>query len=301
MKAPSLYSHVDSKNAIYDAMYAQAWTECREEMTALEARCPPDLRGALQLYARAFFDFSVSDLARFQLMNQRTIPGFEPSRRGLRAGGAGAARSARPHGRARHHRPGGHRPVRRPGRRPGRRPARQRPGRGPVVPTARAGRRHVPRDLGLGAEVAPTPARKALRHDHPDRAAPHEAGPATAPDDRGTTPCAWPPPSTNGSSHSLERLSPEQWRAPTECPGWDVRAMVGHMLGMVQMVASVPEMLRQQLAATRRAKRDGSGLGRRPDGAAGREERPPDHRGAGRGGASARPPRPSGAGGAPPA
>lgn len=79
MKAPSLYSHVDSKNAIYDAMFAQAWTECREVMMAMEARCPQDVRGALQLYGRTFFDFSVSDLTRFQLMNQRTIPGFEPS------------------------------------------------------------------------------------------------------------------------------------------------------------------------------------------------------------------------------
>jgi len=78
MKAPSLYSHVDSKNAIYDAMFAQAWTECREVMTDMEG-CPPDVRGALQFYARTFFDFSVSDLTRFQLMNQRTIPGFEPS------------------------------------------------------------------------------------------------------------------------------------------------------------------------------------------------------------------------------
>ena len=29
--------------------------------------------------AHAFFDFSVADLARFQLMNQRVIPDFEPS------------------------------------------------------------------------------------------------------------------------------------------------------------------------------------------------------------------------------
>jgi AcrR family transcriptional regulator len=79
MKAPSLYSHVESKNAIYDAMFAQAWTECREVMVAAEECCPPDVRGALHVYARAFFDFSVSDLTRFQLMNQRTIPGFEPS------------------------------------------------------------------------------------------------------------------------------------------------------------------------------------------------------------------------------
>ena len=55
----------------------------------------------------------------------------------------------------------------------------------------------------------------------------------------------------------LEGLSPAQWLAATDCPPWDVRAMAGHMLGMVQMVAGVPEMLRQQATATRRAKRAG--------------------------------------------
>jgi AcrR family transcriptional regulator len=79
MKAPSLYSHVDSKNAIYDAMFAEAWTECHEVMVAADAQSPPDLRGALRSSAHAFFEFSVSNLVRFQLMNQRTIPGFEPS------------------------------------------------------------------------------------------------------------------------------------------------------------------------------------------------------------------------------
>jgi hypothetical protein len=33
--------------------------------------------------------------------------------------------------------------------------------------------------------------------------------------------------------------------------------MAGHMLGMIQMIASTPEMLRQQLIAKHRAKRDG--------------------------------------------
>jgi uncharacterized protein (TIGR03083 family) len=55
----------------------------------------------------------------------------------------------------------------------------------------------------------------------------------------------------------LQILSPAQWLARTDCPGWDVRAMAGHMLGMVQMVAGVPEMVRQQAGATRRAKRGG--------------------------------------------
>jgi AcrR family transcriptional regulator len=79
MRTPSLYSHVDSKNALYDAMFGQAWTQCLDQMSAVIARSPSDTLGALRHYARAFFDFAVEDLARHQLMNQRTIPGFEPS------------------------------------------------------------------------------------------------------------------------------------------------------------------------------------------------------------------------------
>jgi uncharacterized protein (TIGR03083 family) len=58
----------------------------------------------------------------------------------------------------------------------------------------------------------------------------------------------------------LEQLGPEQWSSPTDCPDWDVRAMAGHMLGMVQMIASLPELIRQQLAAQRLAKRDGGAM-----------------------------------------
>ena len=55
----------------------------------------------------------------------------------------------------------------------------------------------------------------------------------------------------------LDQLTPEQWAANTDCSDWDVRAMAGHMLGMMQMVASLPEMIRQQAVSTRRAKRKG--------------------------------------------
>lgn len=79
MRAPSLYSHFDSKNAIYDAMFGQAWTECLAVGNTAVTQLPSDVRGALRLSARIFFDFAVSDLLRYQLMNQRTIPGFEPS------------------------------------------------------------------------------------------------------------------------------------------------------------------------------------------------------------------------------
>ncbi|MFN7244902.1 MAG: maleylpyruvate isomerase N-terminal domain-containing protein, partial [Dietzia cercidiphylli] len=55
----------------------------------------------------------------------------------------------------------------------------------------------------------------------------------------------------------LEGLRPEQWGVQTDCTEWDVRAMAGHMLGMVQMLASWPELIRQQVVSGRRAKREG--------------------------------------------
>jgi AcrR family transcriptional regulator len=79
MRAPSLYSYFESKNAIYDAMFAQAWTDCLTSIAELGSRPPRSPRAALKALARTFFDFAVTDLARNQLMNQRTIPGFAPS------------------------------------------------------------------------------------------------------------------------------------------------------------------------------------------------------------------------------
>lgn len=79
MRAPSLYTHFESKNAVYDAMFEQAWNECLQLFEALQADVPDDGREALRFVARAFFDFAVSDLPRHQLMNLRTIPGFTPS------------------------------------------------------------------------------------------------------------------------------------------------------------------------------------------------------------------------------
>lgn len=48
-------------------------------MTAASEKSPRSARAAMKLYSRTFFDFAVSDPPRHQLMNQRTIPGFEPS------------------------------------------------------------------------------------------------------------------------------------------------------------------------------------------------------------------------------
>jgi uncharacterized protein (TIGR03083 family) len=58
----------------------------------------------------------------------------------------------------------------------------------------------------------------------------------------------------------LEALIPDSWSTPTDCPAWEVRDVAGHMLGMAQMVATLPEMVRQQVGAQRRARRDGGAM-----------------------------------------
>jgi uncharacterized protein (TIGR03083 family) len=49
----------------------------------------------------------------------------------------------------------------------------------------------------------------------------------------------------------LRTLEPEHWSRPTDCPGWDVRAMAGHTLGMTEMTGSLRQFAGQNAAATR--------------------------------------------------
>jgi AcrR family transcriptional regulator len=79
MQAPSLYTHFPSKHAIYDAMFGQAWGDYERVAQDVLDPLPEDPREAVKLMARTFFDYAAADLARYQLMNQRTIPGFTPS------------------------------------------------------------------------------------------------------------------------------------------------------------------------------------------------------------------------------
>lgn len=78
MQPPSLYSYFDSKNAIYDAMYAQG---ARQFVDAQKASMPipDDPLDALKGVVHRFVEFCAADFARYQLLFQRTIPGFEPS------------------------------------------------------------------------------------------------------------------------------------------------------------------------------------------------------------------------------
>jgi AcrR family transcriptional regulator len=75
MAAPSLYSYFDSKAALYDAMFADGYR------AFLAVARPPaeDLRTEMLAGARRFAAFAQADPVRYQLLYQRTIPGWEPS------------------------------------------------------------------------------------------------------------------------------------------------------------------------------------------------------------------------------
>jgi len=77
MQPPSLYGYFDSKNAIYDAMYAQGCQQFADAEPWDEMIGEPlhDLR----VIVHYFVGFCAADPARYQLLFQRTIPGFEPS------------------------------------------------------------------------------------------------------------------------------------------------------------------------------------------------------------------------------
>lgn len=75
MAAPSLYSYYASKDALYDAMFAQGY----RELLAIEVPLGRDVREQMSLGARIFVEFSLADPVRHQLLFLRTIPGFEPS------------------------------------------------------------------------------------------------------------------------------------------------------------------------------------------------------------------------------
>jgi AcrR family transcriptional regulator len=74
---PTVYAYFDSKHAIYDAMFGRAATEFADWMARpLEATDPA---AVLMANAYRFVEFCIDDVARYQLLFQRTIPEFEPS------------------------------------------------------------------------------------------------------------------------------------------------------------------------------------------------------------------------------
>jgi AcrR family transcriptional regulator len=77
MRPPSLYWYFDSKNAIYDAMFAHGNRQLLARLAEQDWLADP--RALLRLTARVFVEFAAEDVERYQLLFQRTIPDFEPS------------------------------------------------------------------------------------------------------------------------------------------------------------------------------------------------------------------------------
>ena len=85
MRAQSVYSYFAAKDEIYDAMFRQGY----EEFLAWMSDDSPGRRSTggdaapgvahLRRQAARFFTFCTADPVRYQLLFQRTIPGFEPS------------------------------------------------------------------------------------------------------------------------------------------------------------------------------------------------------------------------------
>lgn len=76
MKAPSLYVYFDSKTQLYDALFADA---ARTYLDGFDEAASGPPGGAALAGLTYFLRFAVENPARFQLLFQRPIPGFEPS------------------------------------------------------------------------------------------------------------------------------------------------------------------------------------------------------------------------------
>lgn len=77
LRQPSLYAYIDSKAALYDAMFGQAARRLLEH--ARSWKYFDDARLAVRDSCLALLDFMVNHPPESQLLFERTIPDFEPS------------------------------------------------------------------------------------------------------------------------------------------------------------------------------------------------------------------------------
>jgi AcrR family transcriptional regulator len=77
LRQPSLYAYIDSKSALYDAMFAQAGRSLLAHAKSWSYSNDP--RKAVRDGCLALWDFVIHNPAASQLLFERTIPGFEPS------------------------------------------------------------------------------------------------------------------------------------------------------------------------------------------------------------------------------
>ncbi len=80
IRPPSLYVYFDSKNAVYDAVFARGWRMVLREAQALvEPDETTDLPAYLLQFAESYIRWSLAHPVYSQLMGWRPVPGYEPS------------------------------------------------------------------------------------------------------------------------------------------------------------------------------------------------------------------------------
>ena len=77
ISTPTVYAYFDSKNAIFDAMFGEAAESFASSKAELVDKGDPYEN--LKADAKNFIEFCVSDVARYQLLFQHSVPGFTPS------------------------------------------------------------------------------------------------------------------------------------------------------------------------------------------------------------------------------
>jgi AcrR family transcriptional regulator len=80
MRAPSLYTYFDSKDALFDAMFVQGYLELSEAQRGWAEEAEGlEPEEALAKGLTQWMGFCRHSIARYQLMFTRAIPGWEPS------------------------------------------------------------------------------------------------------------------------------------------------------------------------------------------------------------------------------
>jgi AcrR family transcriptional regulator len=81
MRTPSLYVYFDSKNAVYDAVFARGWRAIAEVMAPMYAgvAAAPDLPAYFLETGQVFLRWFVEHPVHAELMSWRPVPGYEPS------------------------------------------------------------------------------------------------------------------------------------------------------------------------------------------------------------------------------
>lgn len=77
LRQPSLYAYIDSKAALYDAMFGQAAQALLDHVKSWTYSADP--RQAVRDGCLALWDFADDHPVEGQLLFERTVPGFEPS------------------------------------------------------------------------------------------------------------------------------------------------------------------------------------------------------------------------------